>query len=167
MIQVYTGCGKGKTTAAFGLALRAAGAGFCVYICQFAKGCYYSELSALKKIRNIKIEQFGRSSFIRGRPKKKDMELASEGLRRAEEAILNKKFRLVVLDEINIALKLGLLSIKEVLRILKSAPVNKEIVLTGRYAPSQIVRVADLVSRIEEVKHYYRKGVRARKGIEF
>jgi len=167
LIQVYTGCGKGKTTAALGLALRAAGAGFNVYICQFVKGRFYSELSALKKIKNIRIEQYGRRCFIKKRPEKTDIELACKGLEKAREAILGKKFRLIILDEINIALNLNLISLKEVIGLLKAAPKNKEIVLTGRYAPLQITNVADLVSQINEVKHYYKKGVAARKGIEF
>lgn len=167
MIQVYTGCGKGKTTAALGLALRAAGAGFFVYICQFAKGRFYSELRLLKKIKNIKIEQFGRRCFIKREPEKIDIELARKGLQNAKKAILNKKFRLIILDEINIALNLNLISLKEVMEILEAVPKNKEVVLTGRYAPVQIIHSADLVSQIKEVKHYYKKGVQARKGIEF
>ncbi|MFY9402729.1 MAG: cob(I)yrinic acid a,c-diamide adenosyltransferase [Candidatus Omnitrophota bacterium] len=167
MIQIYTGNGKGKTTAALGLALRAAGAGLNVYIAQFAKGRYYSELRILKKIKNIKVEQFGRRCFIKKRPEKIDAELASKGLESAKKAILSKKYRLVILDEINIALNLRLIPLKEVLEILKSAPKEKEIVLTGRYAPLQIIKIADLVSRIDEVRHYYKKGVKARRGIEF
>ena len=167
LIQVYTGCGKGKTTAALGLALRSAGAGFFVYICQFAKGRFYSELRLLKKIKNIEIEQFGRRCFIKKKPAKIDIELACKGLENAKRAILNKKFRLIILDEINIALNLNLISLKEVIEMLKTAPKNKEIVLTGRYAPLQIIDAADLVSQIQEIKHYYKKGIKARKGIEF
>jgi cob(I)alamin adenosyltransferase len=167
MIQVYTGNGKGKTTAALGLALRASGAGLNVYIAQFAKGRLYSELKILRKIKNIKIEQFGRRCFIKSKPQKIDIELASKGLERAKKAILSKKYRLVILDEINIALNLKLVPLKEVLEILKSAPKEKEIVLTGRYAPLQIIKIADLVSLIDELKHYYNKGVKARRGIEF
>jgi cob(I)alamin adenosyltransferase len=167
LIQVYTGCGKGKTTAALGLAMRAAGAGFNVYIGQFAKGRFYCELAVLKKIKNIKVEQFGRGCFIRVRPEKKDIELACKGLKMAKEAILSKKYRLIILDEINIALSLKLISLREVLGILKAAPKSKEIVLTGRYAPSQIIKIANLVSEIKERKHYYKKGIKARRGIEF
>jgi len=167
LIQVYTGEGKGKTTAALGLAIRASGAGFSVYIGQFVKGRFYSELSAIKKIKNITLEQFGRSCFIRAKPEKKDIELACEGLNKAKEAIRNKKYRLIILDEINIALSLKLISLREVLNILKSAPKNKEIVLTGRCAPLEIIKIADLVSEIKERKHYYKKGIRGRRGIEF
>ena len=105
MIQVYTGNGKGKTTAALGLAVRAAGAGLNVYIGQFAKGRNYSELTILKKLKNIKIEQFGRRCFIKVKPDSLDIELACKGLDKLKKAILSKKFHLIILDEINIALK--------------------------------------------------------------
>ncbi|MBN2831354.1 MAG: cob(I)yrinic acid a,c-diamide adenosyltransferase [Candidatus Omnitrophica bacterium] len=167
MIQIYTGNGKGKTTAALGLAIRAAGGGFNVYIAQFAKGRSYSELAALKKFKNIKTEQFGRRCFIRVKPDKKDIELACEGLKKAKEAILSKKYRIIILDEINIALKLKLVSLQEILGMLRLASKDKEVVLTGRYAHPQVIKIADLVSEIKEVKHYYKKGVKARKGIEF
>ncbi len=166
MIQVYTGNGKGKTTAAMGLALRAAGAGFNVYIAQFAKGHLCSEHKALKKLKNIKVEQFGRDCFIGHKPVQADIVLAHQGLERAKKIIAGKKYRLIILDEINIALKLRLVPLKEVLDLIKHTPDGIELVLTGRYAPSQLIRSADLVSRIEEVKHYYKRGFRARKGIE-
>lgn len=167
LIQVYTGNGKGKTTAALGLAIRAAGAGYNVYIAQFVKGRVYSELTALKKFKNIKVEQFGRRYFIRGNSNKEDIRLASIGLAKAQKAILNKKYRLVILDELNVALKLKLVSLREVIDILKDAPKNIEIVLTGRYACPQILKIADLISEVKEKKHYYNKGVKARLGIEF
>jgi len=167
LIQVYTGNGKGKTTAALGLAMRAAGAGFNVYIGQFAKGRAYSELITLKRFKNIEVEQFGRRCFIKVKPDKKDIKLACDGFSRVKKVILNKKHRLVILDEINIAIKFKLISLREVMAILKTAPKDIEIVLTGRYACPDIIRVADLVSEIKEKKHYYNKGVRARKGIEF
>ena len=167
LIQVYTGNGKGKTTAALGLAIRASGAGFNVYIGQFVKGRFYSELASLKKIKRIKVEQFGSRCFIRVKPGKKDIELACEGLKKARKAILGRRFRLVILDEINIALNLKLISLSEVLFLLRSAPRDKEIVLTGRYAPAEIKKVADLISDIKESRHYYKKGIKARRGIEF
>ena len=120
LIQVYTGNGKGKTTAALGLAIRASGAGFNVYIGQFAKGRFYSELASLKKIKRIKVEQFGSRCFIRVKPGKKDIELACEGLKKARKAILGKRYRLVILDEINIALNLKLIGLS-VLSLLRSA----------------------------------------------
>ncbi|MDD5465117.1 MAG: cob(I)yrinic acid a,c-diamide adenosyltransferase [Candidatus Omnitrophica bacterium] len=166
MIQVYTGNGKGKTTAAMGLALRAAGAGFNVYICQFAKGHLCSEHKALKKLKNIKVEQFGRDCFVRRKPVQADIILAHQGLEKAKKIIACKKYRLVILDEINIALKLRLVSIKEVLDLIKHTPKNMELVLTGRDAPARITKVADLVSDIKDLKHYYLKGIKARRGIE-
>jgi len=166
MIQVYTGNGKGKTTAAIGLALRAAGAGFNVYIGQFAKGHLCSEHKALKKIKNIEVKRFGRDCFIRHKPAQADIELACRGLERVKKIIACRKYRLIILDEINIALKLGLIPLKEVLDLIKRTPDGIELVLTGRYAPTQLIRCADLVSWIKEVKHYYKRGFKARKGIE-
>ena len=166
-IQVYTGRGKGKTTAAFGLALRAAGAGLRVYIGQFIKGCPYSENKALRKIKNIKVEQFGRGCFIKGTVKKKDEELARKGLEKVRKVIAQGKYQLVILDEINVALKFGLLDLAEVVKLIKTKPGGLELVLTGRYAPAKILKLADLVTEMKEVKHYYKKGVPARKGIEF
>lgn len=166
MIQVYTGNGKGKTTAALGLAVRAAGAGLRVYIGQFCKGRHYSELTALKKIKNIKIEQLGHACFIGKSPQKKDIELAKKGLEKIKLIISGKKYDLVIMDEINIAVKLKLLDIKEVVAVLKKTPKKTELVLTGRYAHPAVIRLAGLVSEIKEIKHHYNHGVRARRGIE-
>jgi cob(I)alamin adenosyltransferase len=167
MIQVYTGNGKGKTTAAFGLALRASGAGLNVYIGQFAKGGGYNEIKALKKIDNIKVEQFGRRCFIKKSPEKIDIKMALAGLKRLNEIIAARKYGMVILDEVNIAVKLKLIPLGDLLEIIKHAPRNIELVLTGRYAHPKIIRLADLVSQVKEVKHYYVKGIKARKGIEF
>ncbi|MDD5108945.1 MAG: cob(I)yrinic acid a,c-diamide adenosyltransferase [Candidatus Omnitrophica bacterium] len=167
MIQVYTGNGKGKTTAALGLAIRAAGAGFNVYIAQFTKGRFCSEHKALKKIKNIKVEQFGRNCFIKYKPQAIDVALAHKGLEKVKKIISRRKYRLIILDEINVALKLRLVEIKDVLDLMKYTPRGIELVLTGRCAPEQIVKCADLVSQIKEIKHYYKRGFRARKGIEF
>ncbi|MHB8155631.1 MAG: cob(I)yrinic acid a,c-diamide adenosyltransferase [Candidatus Omnitrophota bacterium] len=167
MIQVYTGNGKGKTTAAFGLALRAAGAGLKVYIAQFTKGSCCSEHKALKKIKNIKLEQFGRVCFIKNKPKQMDIDLAEKGLRRVKEVITCKNYRVIILDEITIALKFKLVSLKDVLNLITLTPKNIEMVLTGRYAPARLIKSADLVSQVKEVKHYYVQGVKARRGIEF
>lgn len=167
MIQVYTGNGKGKTTAALGLALRAAGAGLRVYIAQFIKGRCYSELKALEKIKKIKIEQFGRSCFIKRKPRPQDIKLAQRGLEKIKEILAQKFYQVIILDEINVALKLRLLKLKDVIELLKKCPRNLELVLTGRYAHPQILNSADLVSEIKEVKHYFKKGIKARKGIEF
>jgi len=166
MIQVYTGNGKGKTTAALGLALRATGAGLKVYIGQFIKSGDYCEVKALRKIRGIKAEQFGRGCFIRKAPLKIDIDLARAGLVKAGKIIRSKVYDVVILDEINIALSLGLLKLDDVLSVLKEAPRKTEIILTGRDAHPKVIALADLVSEIIEVKHYYRKGIKSRIGIE-
>ena len=167
MIQEYTGNGKGKTTAALGLALRAAGAGLKVYIGQFVKGRDYSELDALRKIKNIKVEQFGRGCFIKKSPQRQDIELARKGFEKIKKIIAGGLYDVVVLDEINIVLKLKLLELRDVIGLIEKTPKNLELILTGRGAPRQILNIADLVSEIKEAKHYFRKGVKARKGIEF
>ena len=166
MIQVYTGNGKGKTTAALGLALRAAGAGLKVYIGQFIKKGDYCEVKALKKIRNIKAEQYGRGCFIKKAPLQKDIDLAVSGLDKIKKAIHSRAYDVVILDEANIAVRVGLLKADDLVSLIKSAPRKMEIILTGRYAHSKILKAADLVSEIKEVKHYYRKGIKSRIGIE-
>jgi len=167
MIQVYTGDGKGKTTASLGLALRAVGAGLKVYIAQFCKKRNYSELKVLRKIKNIKVEQFGRTCFIKRKASKIDIELAKKGLEKVKKIIQGKKYDLIILDEINICFYYNLLRAEEVIEILKNTPKDIEIILTGRYAPKEIIKIADLVSEIREIKHYFKKGIIARKGIEF
>ncbi|MGC9771023.1 cob(I)yrinic acid a,c-diamide adenosyltransferase [Fervidobacterium islandicum] len=166
-IHVYTGNGKGKTTAAFGLALRAVCAGKKVYIGQFIKGMKYSELDAPKYLANLVIEQYGRNCFIKNAPTEEDIRLAKEGLRRIREVLTSGEYDVVVMDEINVALYYGLFSVDEVLDLLKSKSEHVEVILTGRYAPQELVEIADLVTEMREVKHYYQKGVLARKGIEY
>ena len=167
MIQVYTGNGKGKTTAALGLALRAAGAGMQVYIGQFIKKGRYNELKALKKLKNIKVEQFGSGCFIKNKPTLKDIQSALNGLEKVRVAVSRRKFDLVILDELNIAVKLKLVKISDALSTIKSIPKKTELVITGRYAHPQILKLADLVSDIKEKKHYFKRGIKSRKGIEF
>jgi cob(I)alamin adenosyltransferase len=166
MIQIYTGNGKGKTTAALGLAVRAVGAGLKVFIGQFCKGKTYSELNILKKIEGIKVEQFGRRCFIKKTPTSTDIKLARDGLEKIKNIMAKRTYKVIILDEINIALHLHLLKIDDVLALIKSAPKNIEIILTGRYAPRRILEIADLASEIKEIRHYYKKGLRARRGIE-
>ncbi|MCM8799979.1 MAG: cob(I)yrinic acid a,c-diamide adenosyltransferase [Candidatus Omnitrophica bacterium] len=167
MIQVYTGKGKGKTTASLGLALRAVGAGLKVYIAQFCKSGRYSEIKVLKKIKGIKLEQFGRACFIKRKILREDRELAKKGLEKIKKIAKTKNYDMIILDEINIALHFKLLDTIELIELLRSIPKDKEIVITGRYAPKEIIKIADLVSEVKEIKHYYRKGIKARKGIEF
>jgi cob(I)alamin adenosyltransferase len=166
IVQVYTGNGKGKTTAALGLALRASGAGKKVFIGQFLKCGRFSELNALKKIKNITVEQFGKGCFMK-KATREDILREEAGLKRIEEALGSRKFGLIILDEINVSVSLGLLEEKAVLRVLNKTPKEIELVLTGRNAPRSIIKAADLVSRIDETKHYFDKGIKARKGIEF
>ncbi len=166
MIQIYTGNGKGKTTAAIGLAIRAVGAGKKVYFCQFIKGKTYSELTTLRRIRGITLHQFGRGCFIRTKPQAKDIACARGGLARLLKIVSSGKFGMVICDEIIIAVSLGLLTAADVLNLIRNTPPATELVLTGRYAPKALIAAADLVSEVKEVKHYYRRGVKARKGIE-
>jgi len=166
-VQVYTGDGKGKTTAAFGLALRAAGAGLKVYIGQFLKNGIYSELKSIDRFKGlIKIEQFGGKRFIGREIKEEDRELAKKGFERIKEIIFSGEYDVVILDEINVALYLKLLPEKDLLDVIKDKPSHVELVLTGRYVSPQIIQVADLVTEMRKIKHYFSKGVKARKGIE-
>jgi len=166
-VQVYTGDGKGKTTAALGLALRASGAGLKVFIGQFAKGQEYSEIKILReKFDNIIVRQYGRDCFIVNAPKQEDIDLARAGLAEVREAILSGAYDLVILDEINIAIYFKLFGVEDVLELIREKPEQVELVLTGRKADPQIIAAADLVTEMKEIKHYYQKGVAARTGIE-
>ncbi len=166
-IQVYTGDGKGKTTAALGLALRAAGAGARVFIAQFAKGRPTAELALLARLSDlITIKQYGRSRFIVGEPNPEDIEAAQEGLQQTQQAITSGEYPLVILDEANVAVDLGLLSVQALLAAVNSKPQHVEIVITGRNAHERIIDRADLVTEMRQVKHYHSKGVEARAGIE-
>ncbi|MCF8388237.1 MAG: cob(I)yrinic acid a,c-diamide adenosyltransferase [Bacteroidales bacterium] len=167
-IHIYTGNGKGKTTAAFGQALRAAGAGMKVYIAQFVKGLDYSEIAVVRKnIPQIRIEQFGRGCFIVKEPAEEDIKAARRGLEKVKSIVHTGNFDMVVLDEIFIALFYKLFSIEEVIEILENKPDKLEVIMTGRYAPAELIELADLVTEMKEVKHYYQQGVEAREGIEF
>jgi len=168
-IQVYTGDGKGKTTAALGLALRAAGYKHKVYIGQFLKGQEYGELLSAKKLSPyVTIEQFGRKGFIHVTkdPDEEDIKRAKRGLKKCLEAMLSRKYRIIILDEINVAVDLNLITEEEVHEFLDKRPEDVEIILTGRYAPPSFLKRADLVTEMKEKKHYYKKGVKAREGIE-
>lgn len=166
-IHLYTGNGKGKTTAAIGLAIRAVGAGKRVYIGQFVKGMHYAELGALKRFPEIEVRQFGLDCFIKNKPTHKDIEAARKGLDAVKLIVEENNFDLVILDEICIALYYKLFEVSEVLELVKSKPSAMEIVLTGRYAPQELIDIADLVTEMKEIKHYYKIGVEARKGVEY
>ena len=170
-IQIYTGNGKGKTTAAFGLALRAVGAGLRVYIGQFIKGRDCAEIKGLSLLGElICLERFGSGHWI-DREKEQEyaveIELGRKGIAAVREAVGSKRYDVVILDEILGALNAGVVDLQEVIGILKDKPVEMELVLTGRNAPEELIALADLVSEINPIKHYYAKGVPARKGIEF
>ncbi|TYB32012.1 MAG: cob(I)yrinic acid a,c-diamide adenosyltransferase [Candidatus Mcinerneyibacterium aminivorans] len=167
-IQVYTGDGKGKTTAALGLSLRAVGAGYRVFIGQFVKGMKYSETRAISKYLsdNIKIEQYGTGCFITDEPSEEDIRKAQKGLRRIKEIILEDNFDVIILDEATIAIYFDLFKTEDLIELLKLKKKNQEIIVTGRKAPEKLREFADLVTEMNEVKHYYSRGVEARRGIE-
>lgn len=168
LVQVYTGMGKGKTTAALGLGLRAAGHGFQVYMIQFMKGqINYGELEAVKLIPNFTICQFGRPEFVdRTNLDPKDIEFAKAGLAHAREVMESGKVDFLILDEINCAIDWGLIPEDEVIDLIHARPANMELILTGRYATKRIIELADLVSEVHEIKHPYQKGIAARRGCE-
>ena len=166
-VQVYTGNGKGKTTAALGLALRAAGAGKKVFIAQFLKGRPSSELKSIARLApEITLKQYGRKKFILSEPDPRDIDRARQGLEEVKIALSSGKYDLLILDEINLAVHLKLISLKEFLSLMDIKPDNLELVLTGRYAHPRVLARADLVTEMKEIKHYYTRGVAARKGIE-
>ena len=169
LVQVYTGNGKGKTSAAFGLALRAIGRGLKVCIIQFIKGGFdYGELYVADRLPGLNLKTFGRGKFVsEKKPDSEDVRLAEEALETAETAVRGGAYDVIVLDEINVALDLKLIKIERVLQIIKDKPVRTELVLTGRRAPKEIVDAADLVTEMVEVKHPYNRGFQARKGIEY
>jgi cob(I)alamin adenosyltransferase len=166
-VHVYTGDGKGKTTAALGLALRAIGAGLKVYMAQFIKKGDYSEINALKRFSNcVTVEQFGRGRFTRGKPTPADIEAARKGLKRVNEILSSRQYHIVILDEINVAVTYGIFSIADLLGIIDRKPEDVELIITGRNAAPEIVDKADLVSEVKAIKHYFQSGVKARIGIE-
>ena len=169
LVQVYTGEGKGKTSAAFGLALRAAGRGFRVFVIQFIKGGFdYGELYIVKQLPNLELKAFGQGKFVTQiPPSEKDIVLAKEAYALAKRVVESDEYDVVILDEVNVALHLGLLSLEEILNLVKTKPKSVELVLTGRNAPKEIIEIADLVTEMKEVKHPYTKGEKPRKGIEY
>jgi cob(I)alamin adenosyltransferase len=167
-IHVYTGNGKGKTTAALGLGLRAAGAGYKVHMIQFMKGRRYSELDGLENVKNFTISQHGRDEFVnKQHPEQIDIDYATEGFSKAKEFIKNNTYNMIILDEINVAVDYHLIPLTDVLQLLEEKPDELELVLTGRYASHELVKIADYVSEILEIKHPYQKGIITRKGIDF
>ncbi|MBE0512280.1 cob(I)yrinic acid a,c-diamide adenosyltransferase [Candidatus Bathyarchaeota archaeon] len=169
LIQVYTGDGKGKTSAAFGLALRAVGRGLKVYMIQFIKGGFdYGELYVVERLPNFRLKAFGRGKFVTDfPPTEDDVKLAKEAFELAREVVNGGEYDVVILDEINVALHLKLIETEEVVDLIGRKPKHVELILTGRYAPSEVVELADLVTEMKEVKHPYTKGVSPRKGIDY
>lgn len=167
-IHIYTGDGKGKTTAAIGLAIRAVGAGKTVFIAQFMKGQGSSEINALKTFDpQLQIQQFGRSAFVIHAPTQVDIDLARQGLNAVQKAMFEQQTDVIILDEIMATVNLKLLPLEDLIALIGQKPVPTELILTGRDAPALLVERAHLVSEIVERKHYYQQGVTARLGIEY
>lgn len=174
-IHIYTGNGKGKTTAAFGLAVRALCAGKSVFIGQFVKSMKYNETKLCDLLAGrldgdgfgkISIEQFGNGCMLDRKPQQADIEAAEMGLSKCAEIISSGKWNVVILDELTVAIYLGLLTEDAVLCALRSRHPAVEVVITGRYASEKLIDIADLVTDMQEVKHYYTKGVLSRDGID-
>jgi cob(I)alamin adenosyltransferase len=166
-VQVYTGNGKGKTTAALGLAFRAAGAGLKVFIAQFIKKGRYSEHAALERFSDlITVRQFGHGFILKDAPTEKDISAARSGLQEIGEAIRSGSYDVVIVDEVNVALHYHLIDVEDVLTWIREKPVGVEMVLTGRNADERVIAEADLVTEMREIRHYYTQGVKARVGIE-
>jgi cob(I)alamin adenosyltransferase len=168
LIQVYTGDGKGKTTAALGLALRAAGRNMKILIVQFMKKWDYGELHSVELISNITLKTFGTKEFVyKGKAKKIDYEEAKKAFSFGIEGMKSGNYDIVIFDELNVALYYDLLDLEKVIEKIKEKPTNVEVVITGRRAPKEIIEIADLVTEMKEVKHPYQKGIKARIGIEY
>lgn len=169
LVQIFTGAGKGKTTAALGTVVRASGQGLRVLVVFFMKGQYsYGEYSTLTMLPNVEIASFGLRKLIRGgEPKEGEVEQAALALTRAREAMLSGKYDIIVLDEINVALWYKLVELDQVIRLLEDRPPAVELILTGRYAAPELVERADLVTEMVKQKHPFDAGIRARRGIEY
>jgi cob(I)alamin adenosyltransferase len=166
-LQVYTGNGKGKTTAALGLSLRAAGAGMKIYIAQFLKQGDYSEIKALERFSDaIVVEQFGLGQFVKGQPTQAEIDAARDGLDKTRQQLLSGDYDMVILEEANVAVAVGLFPVKDLMAIIQQRPDHVELVITGRNAAPEVMEKADLVTEMKAIKHYYNQGVQARVGIE-
>lgn len=165
-IHIYTGNGKGKTTAAFGLALRALCAGKSVYIGQFVKSMKYNEVKVEKLFDTVKIEQLGRGCFINENPEQVDIDMAKNALAHCKELMAKGEYDMVILDEVTIAIYFKLFSVETLIEALNARSKDVEVIITGRYAPQELIAMADLVTEMQEVKHYYNAGVLSRDGID-
>ena len=169
LVIVITGDGKGKTTSAFGQALRAVGQGYRVYIMQFMKGRNYGELMAARRcLPSLTIRRSGLDSFVmRGSPAPVDIELARKGFASAKKAIASGRYDMVILDEINVAVDFKLIDLAELVDLINKKPPGLDLILTGRYAAREVIRLADTVSEIKDIKHHYAAGIKGRAGIEY
>jgi len=169
LVIVITGNGKGKTTAAFGQALRAVGQGYKVLVVQFMKGRKYGEFIAAEKyLPLLTVHRFGLDSFVmRDNPAAVDIELAQRGFEFAKKTIASGKYNMIILDEINVAMDFKLIDLKQVVEMIKHKPPALDLILTGRYAAKEIIRLADTVSEVQEIKHHYASGIKDRAGIEY
>jgi cob(I)alamin adenosyltransferase len=169
-VQVYTGNGKGKSTAAIGLAVRAAGAGLKSYIIQFMKDYNYSELRSLELLHEfIELEKVGKDDFVfrKELPPQEEIDLAATALNKAEIKMLSGKYDIIILDEACVSIYFKILKEEQILEFINKKPKEVELVITGRYCPKSIIDKADLVTEMKEINHYYQKGVVSRKGIDF
>jgi len=169
MIQIYTGNGKGKTTAALGLSIRALGRNKRVCLIQFMKNNFdYGEIRILKQLSNIEIRQFGTDKLVDpNHPEPIDFQEAENAYQAARQVLRSRKYDLVVLDEINVAVNWGLLEVEKQLLLMNENQNGKELVMTGRYAHEKVIEKADLVTEMKEIRHYFNKGFKAREGIEY
>ncbi|MFA4646376.1 cob(I)yrinic acid a,c-diamide adenosyltransferase [Pyrococcus kukulkanii] len=167
LVHIYTGNGKGKTTAAIGLAVRMLGSGGRVIVIQFMKAPkVYGEYHMAERCGFV-IESYGLPKFVHGKPEQDDIEAAKRALDRAKEVVKSGEWDLVILDEICVALGFGMISIDEVKELIRSKAPNTELVLTGRYCPEELYEPADYVTEMREIKHPYQKGILARRGVEY
>ncbi len=169
LVEIYTGNGKGKTSAALGGALRALGQGLRVHIIYFMKGDYpYGERNVLARLPNISFQPFGHLHFINPQNvKEEEREQARQALQAAREAIASGNFDLVVLDEVNLAASWKLIEVEDIIGLIKEKPEDVELILTGRHADARLIEMADLVTEMVEIKHPFRKGIEARRGFDY
>lgn len=166
-VHIYTGNGKGKTTAAFGVAVRSLMCDKKIYVGQFIKGMKYSETQLVDYFENIFVEQYGKDCFIKNAPTKADIKLVVDGYDKALKIVSEGKYDLVILDEIFIAYYYKMISLEQLIDLIKVKNHKVELILTGRYCPEELYDYADLVTEMKEIKHYYNQGVLSRKGIDF
>lgn len=169
LVIVITGDGKGKTTSAFGQALRAVGQGYKVYMMQFMKGRNYGEFKAASRyLPSLTIRRSGLDSFVmRGNPAPVDIALARKGFESARKAIASGRYDMVILDEINVAVDFRLIELADLIQLIQNRPPGLDLILTGRYAAREVIRLADTVSEIKDIKHHYAAGIKGRAGIEY